>query len=770
MQSQSRASAAPPVETVLGKRYTLVRFLGSGAMGAVYEASTPGDERVALKVLLALEQMEGDPQWVTRFVREARVASTLASEHIVPVVDSGMDATLSIPYLVMPLLSGLDLDQLLEQVGPLHPTVAVRIAMQACEGLSVAHQSMVIHRDIKPANLYLDHDGSGGVTVRVLDFGLAKQVAADEAITRAGCIMGTPHYMSPEQSRNAKVVDARSDVWGLAATLYHALSGHVPFEDERSFADLHLAINSKAITPIQDRAPWIDPGLAKVVHGALIRDETQRCPTTRDLRAALEPFSLGSSDLTAMMLEAVPALCRQVVATRTGPAEVWEPGVPSSQVPAVSAERQEPLLGKVLGGRYTLLRRLDRRGTGALYEALGPDANRFVVRVLDPEAAGGDSDAARRFVREARSLLAVENRNVVKLVDAAFDEELNQPFIVMELLHGIDLGRLIQKHGALEPKVVVPLFIQACRGLAVAHERGVIHRDLKPSNLFLQELPWGEVVVKICGFGLVKHTATEALGAQAHDITQAGDVVGTPLYMAPEQARNPKNASPRSDIWSLGATLYAALTGEPLWSPDLPLVDLLLAVGTSPVPDIRDKAPWLSEPLAAVAREPLSRDPLDRPSSMADLADALGAAARDKTVMLRELGPLPSAMRRAAARAAPVTDQGRRSAPVETSTTACLEPDPSTPATRRRLQGSSAGPGWVVATAIALAVLALAGYLLWRLVMGAAVPPSGAVVLGHQGLAASPSAGGDETDSGCSQPVVRRVEALARRSGRLPRP
>ncbi|RLB65628.1 MAG: hypothetical protein DRI90_01470 [Deltaproteobacteria bacterium] len=714
MQSQSRASAAPPVETVLGKRYTLIRFLGSGAMGAVYEASTPGGERVALKVLLALEQREGDPQWLTRFVREARVASTLASEHIVSVVDSGMDANLSIPYLVMPLLSGLDLEQLLEQVGPLHPTVAVRIVMQACEGLSVAHRSMVIHRDIKPANLYLDHDGTGGVTVRVLDFGLAKQVAADEGITRAGCIMGTPHYMSPEQSRNAKVVDARSDVWGLAATLYHALSGQVPFEDERSFADLHLAINSKPITPLQERAPWIDSGLAKVVHGALIRDETQRCPSTHELRAALEPFSLGCSDLTAMMLEPVPALCRKVVATKVASVEVWEPGVPASQVPAVSSEPTEPLLGKVLGGRYTLLRRLGRRGTGALYEALGPEGNRFVVRVLDPEAAGNDPNAVHRFVREARSLLAVENRNVVKLVDAAFDEELNQPFIVTELLHGIDLERLIQKHGALEPKVVVPLFLQACRGLQVAHEQGIVHRDLKPSNLFLQELPWGEVIVKICGFGLVKRTPTGELEAQPHDITQIGDVVGTPLYMSPEQARNAKNASPKSDIWSLGATLYAALTGEPLWSRDLLLTDLLLAVGTHPIPDIRAKAPWLSEPLVAAARGALSRDPADRHASMEALAGALCAAVRDKTVMLSELGPVPTTMRRAAASAPPATDLGQPPASIERSATPIPAPDQSVPATVHPGQASSRGLGWVVGSVIALIVLAVVGTLVWR--------------------------------------------------------
>ncbi|MBW2457488.1 MAG: serine/threonine protein kinase [Deltaproteobacteria bacterium] len=726
MPDQSRANTAPPVETLLGERYTLVRFLGSGAMGAVYEVSTPGDERRALKVLLDVAKAESDPQWLTRFVREARVASTLDSEHIVPVVDSGTDAKLAIPYLVMPLLSGLDLDQLLEEVGALHPTVAVRLVMQACEGLTVAHRAKVIHRDIKPANLYLDHDASGLVTVRVLDFGLAKTVAADEGITRAGCIMGTPHYMSPEQSRNAKVVDARTDVWSLAATLYHALTGHVLYEDEQTFADLHLAINSKPVPDIQARAPWIDPGLAKVVHGALLHDVDLRCPSMGDLQAALEPFSLGSSELNAMMLEPVPALCRTVAASKATAVDVWEPGAPSSQLPAVSDEPIEPLLGKVVGGRYTLLRRLGRRGTGALYEALGPDGNRFAVRVLDPEVAGGDPAAARRFVREARSLLAVENRNVVKLVDAAFDDELGQPFIVMELLHGIDLERLVQKHGALEPRLVVPLFLQACRGLAVAHERGVVHRDLKPGNLFLQELPWGEVVVKICGFGLVKRTAAGDQVIETFDITKAGDVVGTPLYMAPEQARNPKNASARSDVWGLGATLYAALTGQPLWSPDLLLADLLLAVGTGPIPDIRDQAPWLSTDLAAAVTKALCRDPDERYPSVDAMAQALAAAARDTTVTLSDLGPVPARLRQAKPPREVASGAGEPSAPGAEPSLPDRGPDLVQPATRRHHRASSGRQVALVAVVVAVIVLAAVALFLATATPDATAPAKGA--------------------------------------------
>jgi serine/threonine-protein kinase len=121
---ESQSLKAPPLGTVLGERYRLLRFLGHGAMGAVYEAATPGDERVAVKVLLEIQQQKLADELARRFVREAQLASTLDSHNIVPVIDSGMDATLRIPYLVMPLLSGLDLESLLEQVGALHPTVS----------------------------------------------------------------------------------------------------------------------------------------------------------------------------------------------------------------------------------------------------------------------------------------------------------------------------------------------------------------------------------------------------------------------------------------------------------------------------------------------------------------------------------------------------------------------------------------------------------------------------------------------------------------------
>jgi serine/threonine-protein kinase len=156
---------------------------------------------------------------------------------------------------------------------------------------------------------------------------------------------------------------------------------------------------------------------------------------------------------------------------------------PSSTIPALEATPIDPLLGKSLGGSYMVLRRMGQGGAGAVYEAIGPNANRYAVRVVDPELGGADPVSSRRFLREARALLSIESPHVVDLVEADFDEALEQPFIVMELLHGFDLEFLVAKHGALDPAQVVPLVVQACRGLAAAHELGLAHRNIKPSNL-----------------------------------------------------------------------------------------------------------------------------------------------------------------------------------------------------------------------------------------------------------------------------------------------
>ncbi|MBI4704277.1 MAG: protein kinase [Deltaproteobacteria bacterium] len=726
MADQAQPVEAPPLGTTLGDRYELVRFLGSGGLGAVYEALTPGGEHVAVKVLLQLAP-EGDDEMLARFLREGQVAARLDDEHIVPVVDSGMDEVIGRPFLVMPLLSGLDLNDLLDRTGPLHPTVAVRIMAQACRGLATAHRAGVIHRDIKPANIYLDHDPKGPVRVRVLDFGLAKLQQSDVALTRAGCVMGTPHYMSPEQSTSTKDVDERADVWSVGATLYHALTGQEPFAELQSYAALFLAISNRDVPAVQDLAPWIDPGLASVVHGALVREQGGRCPSIKELAAALWPFQLGSFDITPAMLEPVPAVLRRTRAPRSAQTVRWEPAGPRSELPAVSSEPPDPLLGQSVGGRYTLLRRVGAGAAGTVYEAQGARGNRFAVRLFAPAVAGCDAEARSRFVREARALSAIDHQHVVRFVDAYHDKERDLPLVVMELLRGTDLRAVLDRHGAIDPRLAAHLFTEACLGLAAAHRLGFVHRDLRPANLFLHELPSGELVVKLCGFGQVGRVVRPAGEGTPGELTSPDDVAVASPYMSPEQVRGQPGVDHRSDIWSVGASLFHALAGAPPWPGSPGSTDVAIAICTGPIPLVQDVAPWVAPALARTVQQALERDPAKRFQSVIELAAALAPCAQgvDKPT-LRTLGPVAERVRAARAprseplplavpaRGPALGAASRAGVPAPAIEQAPVSQEMPTTAPQRAARAAARGRAvlWVLVAAVAL-VVAAAGLAAW---------------------------------------------------------
>ncbi len=319
--------------TTLGPGYTVVRRLGGGAMGSVYEAVAPDAGRVAVKVLQLPAKAAGDiEERRARFLREAAVSATLAHPNVVPVLDHGIDAARSLPYLVMPLLEGEDLAAVLDRVGILAPDVAIALVVQACEGLAAAHARGVVHRDVKPSNLFLERRaGTPILTVRVTDFGLAK--ALDDspnnpgALTATGRFMGTPQYVSPEQAISAKHVDLRTDVYSLAMSLYHALGGAPAFAKVRSFMALVLELTAHEAPPLQDQAPWVSPAVARIVHAALLRDPQVRCPSASELALALDmAVGIDASRRPVTLADLVPpaASLRRTTSQRAPLVASWE--------------------------------------------------------------------------------------------------------------------------------------------------------------------------------------------------------------------------------------------------------------------------------------------------------------------------------------------------------------------------------------------------------------------------------------------------------------
>ncbi|WP_437500940.1 protein kinase domain-containing protein [Sorangium sp. So ce1099] len=295
----------------LDDRYAIHRLLGQGGMGAVYEARHTGTgRRVAVKVILG---QAADDELVRRFQREARAVGAVESEHIAQVFDTGRDRETGAPYIAMEFLEGEDVQALIERLGPLPVDLALRIGLQACLGLERAHEAGIVHRDIKPANLFLARKQGGQRLIKLLDFGVAKVVdnsLGNGGMTKSGMMLGSPLYMSPEQARGSGAVDARSDIWSLGISLYHALSGQRPNEHLTGLGELVLAICTTPVRWLQEVAPWVPPEVAHVVHRALVIDPAGRTASAAELAAALRAFLPNGEAIVDAMLVPLDAAAR----------------------------------------------------------------------------------------------------------------------------------------------------------------------------------------------------------------------------------------------------------------------------------------------------------------------------------------------------------------------------------------------------------------------------------------------------------------------------
>ncbi len=235
------------------------------------------------------------------------------------------------------------------------------------------------------------------------------------------------------------------------------------------------------------------------------------------------------------------------------------------------------------------------------------------IKLLSPELFGVEQ-IVERFDREARAAATLRSRHVVRVTDVEQTPE-GLPYIVMELLEGTDLESERTRRGRLPWGEAVDYVLQACGALAEAHDAGIIHRDLKPANLFLAKEDDGCVVVKILDFGISKFTKDED-----SKITTDGAVMGTALYMSPEQVRGASTIDARSDIWALGVILYELIAGQTPWSGAVPYV--AACVVSEPAPDIRELCP-VPEPLAEAIHRMLEKDPSLRPATIVDVAEEL---------------------------------------------------------------------------------------------------------------------------------------------------
>ena len=431
--------------TIVGGKFRIERLLGSGGMGVVAVAThLQLDQPVALKILHAEHAKK--PEVCERFLREARAAAKLRSEHVCRVSDVGVDG--QTPYMVMELLEGDDLASLIDR-GALPIATAVDHVLQASIAIAEAHARGIVHRDLKPANLFVSRRLDGSPLVKVLDFGIAKAMAAAPSkLTNTDIVMGTPGYMSPEQLRALRTVDARSDIWQLGVILYEAVSARSPFP-AATITDMAIKVATEPPEPLD-----VEPAFREVVLKCLEKAPDRRFEDVGALALALVPFGGPSAAANAALVAKVlvdkesraealtsndSSVVRSFVSSASGAAEQ-----PAAQ-PARTPTSAPTTLGSASG--VTATERRGRRLTLALLAVFALAVLAIVLPIVflshevtgSQGAAATDAQAVRVVTAAASSDAAVPARDAAAPVaDAAVPPPVLAPADVAARRHDLD--------------------------------------------------------------------------------------------------------------------------------------------------------------------------------------------------------------------------------------------------------------------------------------------------------------------------------------------
>ena len=421
MTSGPSLSAVCPGQVLAGK-YRVERMLGQGGMGVVVAAHhLQLDEKVALKFLLP--EALGNPEAVERFLREARAAVKIKSEHVARVSDVGQLETGS-PYIVMEYLEGGDLARWLEQSGALPIEQAVEFVLQALVAIAEAHGLGIVHRDLKPANLFCVRRADGQLSIKVLDFGISKltdptTAAPIHAMTRTSALMGSPLYMSPEQMASSRDVDAGADIWALGVILFELVAGKPPFHGE-AVTELAIKVATAEPASLRSYRPEAPPQLEAVIRRCLEKERARRYRNVGELALALSPFAARRA---RRYVESVSGIVQaegqsHIALTVTASPELDETQVSAGTLPPVgrttlgssrgpSAAVGIALVGAlVLGGAVAVLalkKSATRPDPGATVAASAPPSAVAAV----PPATGADPASAREQESAAVPLAAV---------------------------------------------------------------------------------------------------------------------------------------------------------------------------------------------------------------------------------------------------------------------------------------------------------------------------------------------------------------------------
>lgn len=604
-------------------KYEILEELGKGGMGVVYKAYDPQiDREVAIKVIL--EKSLDIPEIKARFYREARTAGRLSHENIAIVHDLGeIDGK---TYIVMEYLGGADLRSIIDNNEPLKLEQKLEYAKQICRGLQYAHSQNIIHRDIKPENIKILENGR----VKIIDFGIAKPVMTSAeasqgtVLTQVGTRVGTPWYMSPEQIRGL-AIDRRTDIFSFGVLLYEFLTYKKPFEGDDTTV-LYKIVHEEPAKINLEESGLVDE-LQVILSKCLEKEPDARyadCGVlAKDLVAILE--KLQQEKKINQLLAEAQTLTQQkkfneaiVKFNEILKIDANHPEA-NSNIKKLIDRGKESANAKVLTGQingevishFKIIDRLDRGGMGVVYKAEDITLKRTVaLKFLSPDLTR-DEASKKRFFKEAQTASALDHPNICTIHEINETED-GLLFICMSYYQGQDLRELIDK-GRLDELECLNIVTKIAKGLAKAHEHGIVHRDIKPANIILTS----DGEIKIVDFGLAKLTSGMTR------ITQTGMTIGTLPFMSPEQVKG-LDLDHRTDIWSLGVLLYELLTGQLPFEGEYQAAILYSIVNKDPIP-VSELRKDISLELMEIINKALKKDVTDRyPSMQAMLEDLEG--------------------------------------------------------------------------------------------------------------------------------------------------